>query len=65
MLAKDGNLSIPRYVRPLVEANGSNPDGDLRSVWGEFEATGRDFWLQMDAVVEMLDGMIAEDRSDA
>ena len=65
ILVNEGNLSIPRYVRPVVEVTGGNPDGDLRSVWGEFEATGKDFWLQMDAVVEMLDGMIAEDRSDA
>jgi type I restriction enzyme M protein len=63
-LAKDGNLSIPRYVRPAAEKTGSNPDGDLRIMWAEFEASGRDFWQQMDAVVGMLDGMIADEAND-
>ncbi len=65
VLANEGNLAIPRYVRPVVEATGGNPDGDLRSVWAEFEASGKDFWQQMDEVVEMLDGMSAEEASGA
>ena len=65
VLAKEGNLSIPRYVRPVVETPGGNPDGNLRGVWAEFEASGRDFWQQMDAVEEMLDNMMAEKVSDA
>jgi hypothetical protein len=28
-------------------------------VWAEWEASGRDFWQQMDAAVEMLDGLVA------
>ena len=64
VLAKDGNLSIPRYVRPVVEATGGNPDGDLPSLWAEFEASGMDYWQQMDAVVDMLDGMIAKEESN-
>lgn len=64
VIAKDGNLSIARYVRPIVEKKAGNPDGDLRTVWEDFEANGRDFWQQMDSVVEMLDGMIAEEASD-
>ena len=65
VLVNEGNLSIPRYVRPVVEASGGDPDGDLRSVWADFEASGRDFWQKMDAVVEMLDGMIDEATPDA
>ncbi len=64
ILAKDGNLSIPRYVRPDKKLP-DNPDGDLKTVWSEFEATGREFWLQMDVVVDMLDGMVAEEAADA
>lgn len=65
VLANDGNLSIPRYVRPVVEATGRKSDGDLRTVWTEFEASGRDFWPQIEVVVEMLDGLMAEEVSDA
>ena len=65
VLANEGNLSISHYVRPVAETTGGNPDGDLRGVWAEFEVSGRDFWQQMDAVAEMLDGMIAEEAPDA
>ena len=65
VLANDGSMSIPLYVRSDLQATGRDPDGDLRSVWAEFETNGRDFWQQMDAVVEMLDGMIADEASDA
>ena len=64
VLEKDGNLSIPRYVRPAVGKTAGNPDGDLDTLWAEFEASGREFWQQMDAVVDMLDGMIAEEAND-
>ncbi len=56
VLANDGNLSIPRYVR--------RPAGDLRSAWAEFDAGSRDFWRRMDEVVEMLDGVVAEQKAD-
>jgi type I restriction enzyme M protein len=64
VLSNEGNLSIPRYVRPVVETDQGDTDGDLRSAWAEFETSGRDFWLQMDAVVEMLDGLVDEGGRD-
>ena len=65
ILQKNGNLSIPRYVRPVAgAADDANPGGDLRSAWAEFEASGRDFWPQMDDMVQMLDDMVAEGESD-
>jgi len=63
VLAKDGNLSIPRFVRPVVEKADGKPDGSLKTVWAEFEVSGRDFWQQIDAVVDMLDG-ITTDKAD-
>ncbi|MDF1597090.1 MAG: class I SAM-dependent DNA methyltransferase [Acidimicrobiia bacterium] len=63
VLAKDGNLSIPRYVRPVVEASGSNPHGDVKTLWSGLEASGREFWQQMDAVVDMLDGMLTAEAN--
>jgi type I restriction enzyme M protein len=65
ILAKDGNLSIPRYVRRMAEAAGSGVDGDHRSAWAAFDASGREFWLQMDSLVNMIDSAAAEEAPDA
>ena len=65
ILQKDGNLSIPRYVRPVAgAADDASPGAHLRSAWAEFEASGRDCWPQIDDVVQMLDEMVAEGESD-
>jgi type I restriction enzyme M protein len=67
MLEKDGKLSIPLYVRPIVDGNGNGGgDGrDLRKAWAAFDAGGREFWEQMDELVDMLDGVVAEGAGDA
>lgn len=58
VLAKEGNLSIPRYVRP-VGNNINNGEQSLKKVWAAFETEGREFWQQMDELVEMLDELVA------
>ena len=65
ILGKDSNLSIPRYVRPLVEAANDGDGMDLKRAWPKLDADGREFWQQMDALVEMLDGVIVEEAVDA
>jgi len=67
ILEKDGNLSIPRYVRPVVNGNGnSSGDGkDLKIAWKAFEASGREFWQQMDELVEMLGSVVNGEANDA
>ena len=67
VLEKDGNLSIPRYVRPAGNSNGNGGgDGqDLKKAWTAFETSGRGFWEQMDELVDMLDGVVAEEVNDA
>lgn len=62
ILEKDGNLSIPRYVRPGGNGNGnSGGDGQtVKKAWAAFEANGREFWEQMDELVDMLDGVVAD-----
>ena len=65
VLANDGNLSIPRYVRPIPATNvDAGPDGALRHHWAEFETDSQEFWQQMNDVVEMLDRVVADSRSD-
>jgi len=64
LLANDGTLSIPRYVRPVVERGTGDPDNDLKTLWAGFEVNGRGFWQQIDRVVDVLDGTIAEGAGD-
>jgi type I restriction enzyme M protein len=65
ILGKDANLSIPLYVRRSAGlANGRESMG-LRSAWAAFETSGREFWLQMDALIDVLDGAVAQEAPDA
>ena len=36
-----------------------------KTAWAAFDASGREFWQQMDALVDMLDGVVAEEAPDA
>ena len=38
---------------------------DLPATWANFESDGRSFWMEMDSLVEMLDGVVAEEANDA
>ena len=58
VLEKDGNLSIPRYVRPTGHGS-SGSGGGVKSAWMAFDARGRDFWRQMDALLDMLDNVVS------
>jgi len=65
VLDKDGNLSIPRYVRPIGNGDTNGGDEGSQRAWTHFEANGREFWLEMDALVDMLDGIVADGAGDA
>jgi type I restriction enzyme M protein len=65
ILGQGGSLSIPQYVRPTVESVDSQRDGGFQGAWSAFDADGREFWLQMDALIEELDGSVAEEVFDA
>jgi len=64
VLQKDGNLSIPRYVRPIENGASDNGDRALGTAWTAFEASGQEFWEQMDALLDMLDGVVAGEGLD-
>jgi type I restriction enzyme M protein len=61
ILDNDGNLSIPRYVRPIGNRATNGGDQNLKTAWTAFDASGREFWQQMDALVDVLDGIAAKD----
>ena len=64
VLAKDGNLSIARHVKQKKDAKSETETQDLATVWASFEEDGREFWPQMDALVGMLDGVVAKEGSN-
>ena len=60
---QDWSLSIPLYVKRNGNGNGAEGDApSLRQLWRRWEQEGREFWQEMDALVDMLDGL-SEDKS--
>ena len=64
VLAKGGSLPIPLYVKKLKPTIAAGEGTTLASAWAEFDEGSRDFWTQMDSLVEMLDGVVAEEAVD-
>jgi type I restriction enzyme M protein len=64
ILANEGNLSIPRYVKPLARATDGTSEQDLAGVWAQFETSGREFWQQVNELTNTLDAMISERAGD-
>ncbi|MEQ1760947.1 MAG: class I SAM-dependent DNA methyltransferase [Vicinamibacterales bacterium] len=64
VLAKDANLSIPRYVRPAGADVRSDGEENLKTAWAEFDAAGRGLWQEIDTLVEMLDSAVGEEVAD-
>ena len=58
------SLSIPLYVKRASEgkSNGAAGNGvSLKAAWNQWQREGREFWQQMDQLVEKLDGLVMED----
>ena len=66
--ANANNLSIPLYVKRIAAASPIDSNGDkmsLRAAWEQWQADGRAFWQQMDALVETLDSLVDDEVADA
>jgi type I restriction enzyme M protein len=57
------SLSIPLYVkRSSTGSNGTQPEqATLTELWSAWEQEGREFWQEMDVLVDMLDKIIESD----
>lgn len=57
--AQQANLSIPLFVKQrAVEKEHTGRNGkSLSEAWGAWAESSRTFWQQMDAMLEMLDGI--------
>ena len=65
VLAKNGDLSIPKYVEKVTSDGDGEGAQDLPAAWASFEEDGHVFWAEMDCLLEMLDGVVAEEANDA
>lgn len=54
---QDYSLSIPLYVRRKIANHQTEEVKTLQEVWDDWEEGSRAFWLEMDALVEMLDSL--------
>lgn len=65
ILAQKGDLTVHHYVtrKPTVshDSNGET----LGEAWERFDADGREFWTGMDALVETLDEVVADEAGGA
>ncbi|QKK08986.1 MAG: SAM-dependent DNA methyltransferase [Planctomycetota bacterium] len=65
VLANGGKLSIPLYVKKPKTVVAPGEETTLAESWAAFDEGGREFWTQMDALVDMLDGVVAGEANDA
>ena len=65
ILAEGANLSIPRYVKKTSKSKSSTDTQSLSDAWTFFEDGRREFWVEMNSLVEMLDSVVADEAGDA
>jgi type I restriction enzyme M protein len=54
---QDYSLSIPLYVRRKASNRNEAEAKTLKEVWVDWKQPGRDFWQEMDNLVEMLNSL--------
>ena len=57
VLKAEGNLSIARYVKKVKPQVPAGEGLTLAAAWASFDAGSRDFWISMDALADVLDGL--------
>ena len=58
VLASGATLAIPRYVKAVRPKGNSIDEGDLATAWAALDASGREFWQQIDELIETLDASV-------
>jgi type I restriction enzyme M protein len=61
VLANGGSLSIPRFVKIPRHRVAKSKDSGLAAAWSAFDERGRDFWSDMNTLVDMLDNIGCQD----
>ena len=65
--ALDWSLSIPLYVKRTTDSTTIARDASqtLAEAWATWETSGRAFWMEMDTVVNMLDGLVGDEQPES
>jgi len=64
ILAQDGDLTVHHYVVRKPTNRRAESIQSLAEVWGKFDADGREFWTNMDALIETFASAVAEEAGD-
>jgi type I restriction enzyme M protein len=64
VLANGTTLAIPRYVKPVRPQLTAAVDGGFATAWAAFDASGREFWREMDELIEALNAGVGEEAVD-
>ena len=64
VLAAEGNLSIPRYVKKPKHMEPARQRVALAEAWRTFDSEGRDFWSGMECVEDVLDRLASKGISN-
>lgn len=51
---------MSRYGKLAARSRATSFTASISSTWDAWESSGRTFWTQMDAVVDMLDGLVGD-----
>ncbi|RLA21392.1 MAG: SAM-dependent DNA methyltransferase [Gammaproteobacteria bacterium] len=62
---KNSDLTVHHYVVRKTASSRSTSMGSIPAAWEQFDTEGREFWTGMDALVQELEGVIAEETCDA
>ena len=65
ILAKNGDLTVHHYVTRKPTVVSATNGETLAEVWERFDAEGREFWTGMDALMETVDELAAQEAGDA
>ena len=65
MLAKSGDLTVHHYVARKATRSAAKSTESLAENWKHFDTAGREFWMEIDKLVETLDSDVAEKVIDA
>ena len=65
ILAKSGDLTVHHYVARKATRSTAKSTESLAENWKHFETAGREFWMEIDELVETLNSDVAEKVIDA
>jgi type I restriction enzyme M protein len=61
ILVHKGDLTVHHYVTRRQTVSGTTNGETLAEAWDQFDAKGREFWTEMDALVEALDDVVSQE----